>query len=51
LKKFNEGTNSSSTIDWRVTELQSGAKIWDLQLNPPGTKDVNLNVPVIFMNN
>jgi len=32
-------------------ELQSGAKIWDLQLNPPGTKDVNLNVPVIFMNN
>jgi len=30
----------SSTIDWRVMDWQSGAKIRDLQLNPPGVEGV-----------
>jgi len=32
----------SSTIDWQVMELQTGAKIWDLEANPPGNAGVKM---------
>jgi len=30
----------SSTMEWQVDELQSGMKIQDLQVTPPGSKGV-----------
>jgi len=49
LTKSFEGLNSTSLINWQVTELQSVEKIQDLQVNPTVIEDVNMACIRIFV--